>query len=152
MLHLNIPWVARHAQQAALERLRRLSSAGLDVASFLNEVNRVVCQIVPNGTHAIEAPFWYPLDPDSHLVTSIYGQGCDVDAGDYMRWDLLADDVMKTADVLNNSRGVQTLHEVTEGHRSAVRSTPRSWLPTVWPRRCSWPCVHRPVTIGARRD
>lgn len=111
MLHLNI-----HAQQAALERLRRLSSAGLDVASFLNEVNRVVCQIVPNGTHAIETPYWYTLDPDSHLVTSIYGQGCDVDAGDYMQWDLLADDVMKTADVLNNPRGVQTLHEVTEGH------------------------------------
>jgi len=108
--------VARHAQQTALERLRRLSCAGLDVANFLNEVNPIVSQVVPNGTETIDAPWWYTLDPESHLVTSIYGQGCDVDAADYLRWELLADDVMKTSDVVNNPRGVQTLHEVTDGH------------------------------------
>jgi DNA-binding CsgD family transcriptional regulator len=105
----------RHGQQTALERIRRLSSAGLDVAGFLNEVNPIVCQLVSNGTATIESPFWYTLDPQSHLITSIYGQGCDVDPGDYMRWELLADDVMKTADVVRNPRGVQTLHEVTGG-------------------------------------
>lgn len=103
-------------ERDALDRLRRLTRAGLDVAGFLNEVNRVVGRIVPNGTETIDTPFWYTLDPESHLVTSIYGQGCDVETGDFMRWDLLGDDVMKTADVLANPRGVQTLHEVTDGH------------------------------------
>lgn len=114
--------VVRHGQQTALERLRRLSCAGLDVAGFLRAVNPIVGQVVPNGTHTIDAPFWYTLDPESHLVTSIIGEGCDVDAGEYMQWELLADDVMKTADVLSNPRGVQTLHEVTDGHpeRSAI--------------------------------
>lgn len=105
----------RHAQQTALERIRRLSCAGLDVAGFLKEVNPIVSQVVPNRVGELEAPFWYTVDPESHLVTSIYGEGCDVDPGEYMQWELLADDVMKTADVLGNPRGVQTLHEVTDG-------------------------------------
>jgi len=105
----------RHAQQTALEHIRRLSCAGLNVAGFLNEVNPIVCQLVPNGTETIDSPFWFTLDPESHLVTSIYGQGCDVDPSDYMRWELFADDFIKTADVVQNPRGALTLHEVTDG-------------------------------------
>jgi len=85
------------------------------VTGFLNEVNPIVCQLIPNGTETIESPFWFTLDPESHLVTSIYGQGCDVDPSDYMRWELLANDFIKTADVVQNPRGVLTLHEVTDG-------------------------------------
>lgn len=105
----------RDTQQTALERIRRLACGGLDVAGFLNEVNPIVCHRVPNGAGRIDAPFWYTLDPESHLVTSIYGEGCDIDPGDYMRWELLADDFIKTADVVRHPRGVLTLHEVTGG-------------------------------------
>ena len=87
------------------------------MAGFLDAVNPIICQVVPNGTETIETPFWYTVDPAvTRLVTSIYGQGCDLDPVEYMQWELLADDVMKTADVLRNVRGVQTLHEVTDGN------------------------------------
>jgi DNA-binding CsgD family transcriptional regulator len=105
----------RHAEQTALARIRQLSCAGLDVAGFLDEVNPVLNKLVSNGTETIDSPFWFTLDPESYLVTSIYGQGCDVDPGDYMRWELLADDFIKTADVVQNPRGVLTLHEATDG-------------------------------------
>lgn len=88
MPQVSVSPAKRHAQQTALERIRRLSCAGLDVAGFLNEVNPIMCQLVPNGTETIDSPFWFTLDPESHLVTSIYGQGCDVDPSDYMRWEL----------------------------------------------------------------
>ncbi|MBA3778521.1 MAG: helix-turn-helix transcriptional regulator [Chloroflexi bacterium] len=106
----------RHAQQMALERIRRLSCAGLDVAGYLDEVNPIVSHVVPNQAGEQKAPYWYTVDPASHLVTSVYGQGCDVEPSEYMKWELFAEDVMKTADVLANPRGVQTLHEVTDGH------------------------------------
>ena len=82
----------RHAQQTALERLGRLSCAGLDVAGFLNEVNPIVTRVVPNRVGELEAPFWFTVDPESHLVTSIYGEGCDLDPSEYMEWELLAED------------------------------------------------------------
>ena len=72
-------------------------------------------RLVPHGTETIDSPFWYTLDPESHIVTSIYGQGCEMDPGDYMRWELLADDFIKTADVVHHPRGVLTLHEATDG-------------------------------------
>ena len=115
MPHVSISPTQRHAQQTALERIRRLSRAGHDVAGFLNEVNPIVCQLVPNGTETIESPFWFTLDPQSNLVTSMYGEGCDVDPSEYMQWELLADDYIKTADVVQSARGALTLHEVTEG-------------------------------------
>ncbi len=115
MPQLRISAAGRHAEQTALERIRRASCAGLDVAGFVNEVNPIVGQVVRNGTETIDNPYWSTLDPESHLVTSIYGEGCEVDPGDYMRWELLADDFIKTADVVHHPRGVLTLHEVTNG-------------------------------------
>ena len=116
MPHVSISPTTRHAQQTALERIRRSARAGRDVAGFLNDVSPTICQLVPNGTDAIEAPFWFTLDPQSHLVTSIYGEGCDVDPSEYMQWELLAEDYIKTADVVTSARGALTLHEVTDGH------------------------------------
>lgn len=116
MPQIRVSATRRHAQQTALARIQRWSCAGLDVADFLNEVNPIVGGVVSNGTDTIESPFWFTLDPESHLVTSIYGQGCDIEPSDYMRWELLADDVIKTADVVRHPRGVVTLHEATDGH------------------------------------
>ena len=115
MPQLRVSAAGRHAEQTALARIRRASCAGLDVAGFVNEVNPIVGQLVSNGTETIDSPFWFTLDPESHLTTSIYGQGCDVDPGDYMRWELLANDFIKTADVVHSPRGVLTLHEATGG-------------------------------------
>lgn len=105
----------------ALARIRRLSCAGLDVAGYLNEINPIVNRLVPNGTETIDSPFWFTLDPESELVTCIYGEGCDVDPGDYMRWELLADDFLEIADVVHNRRGVLTLHEATDGQPERSR-------------------------------
>lgn len=116
MPHVRVAPARRHAEQTALERIRRASCAGLDVAAFLDDVEPIVSQLVPNGTVTIRAPFWFTLDPDSHLVTSIHGQGCDVDPAEYMQWELLADDVIKTADVVHAGRGAVTLHQMTDGH------------------------------------
>ncbi|TDD29762.1 LuxR family transcriptional regulator [Kribbella turkmenica] len=113
---VRITAAGRHAEQAALARIRRLSCAGLDVAAFVNQMNPIVTQRVSNGTATIDSPFWFTIDPESHLVTSIYGEGCDIDPGDYMRWELLTDDFIKTADVVHSPRGVLTLHEATGGH------------------------------------
>lgn len=115
MPKVGISVAGRDAVQTALARIRRGSCAGLDVAGFVNEVNPIVGELVSNGTETIDTPFWYTLDPESHLVTSIYGQGCDMDPGDYMRWELLADDFIKIADVVRDPRGVLTLHEATDG-------------------------------------
>lgn len=115
MPQIRISAASHHAHQSGLARIRGLSRAGLDVAGFLNEVNPIVSRVVSNGTETIDSPFWYTLDPESHLITSIYGKGCDLDPGDYMRWELLADDFIKTTDVVHNPRGVLTLHEVTAG-------------------------------------
>ena len=115
MPQVRVSAAGRHAEQTALARIRGLSCAGLDVAGFLNEVNPIVNKLVGNGTETIHSPFWFTLDPESQLVTSIYGEGCDVDPGDYMRWELLADDFIKTADVVQHPRGVLTLHEATDG-------------------------------------
>ena len=82
---------------------------------WLNEVNPIVTQVVPDRVGDLQAPFWFTVDPESHLVTSVYGEGCDLDPREYMEWELLADDFMKTADVLANPHGVQTLHGVTDG-------------------------------------
>lgn len=115
MPQIRVSAAGRHAEQTALARIRQASCAGLDVAGFVDEVNPIVGRLVGNGTETIDSPFWYTLDPESHLVTSIYGRGCDVDPGDYMRWELLADDFIKTADVVHHPRGVLTLHEATDG-------------------------------------
>lgn len=122
MPQVGVASTRRHAQQAALARIRQLSRAGLDVVGFLNEVTTIVSRLVPNGAGSIDSPYWFTLDPESHLVTSIYGQGCDVEPSKYMQWELFTDDFMKTAEVLGNPRGVQTLHEVTGGEPQ------RSWF------------------------
>lgn len=121
MPQVRLTAAGRHAEQAALARIRQLSCAGLDVAGFLNEVNPIVNRLVSNGTQTISSPFWYTLDPESQLVTSIYGEGCDIDPVDYLRWELLSDDFIKTADVVQNPRGVLTLHEVTGGQPERSR-------------------------------
>jgi hypothetical protein len=64
----------------------------------------------------MEQPYWYTLDPESHLITSDYGgSGCSLDTAAVMRWECLDDDVNKYAEVLCHLRGMQTLHEVTGG-------------------------------------
>ncbi len=121
MPQIRITAAQRDAEQTALARIRRLSCAGLDVAGYLNQVNPILSSVVSNGTESIHSPFWYMLDPESRLITSIYGEGCDIDPSDYMRWELLADDYIKTADVIHHPLGVLTLHEVTDGRPERSR-------------------------------
>ncbi len=110
-----------YAKARAHERIREISRAGLDVASFLNEASSVLALAVPNENH-LSGPYWYTLDPGSRLITSDYGgEGCELDTSEVMRWEYLDDDVNKYADVLGHPRRVQTLHEVTGGEPERSR-------------------------------
>ena len=64
----------RHAQQMALERIRRLSCAGLDVAGFLDEVNPIVSHVVPNQAGEQKAPYWYTSTPRRTLSPAFTGR------------------------------------------------------------------------------
>ena len=109
-------------KERAHDRIRRLAHANLDVAHFLDEASAAIAAAVPNGTDYMEQPYWYTLDPESHLITSDYGgSGCSLDTAAVMRWEYLDDDVNKYAEVLRHPRGVQTLQEVTGGRPERSR-------------------------------
>ena len=111
-----------YAKERALDRIRRLSSAGLDVAGFLDQASAALAPAVPNGTDLMEWPYWYTLDTESRLITSDYGgEGCSLDTSAVMRWEYLDDDVNKYDEVIRHPRGVQTLHEVTGGEPERSR-------------------------------
>ncbi|MBA2571039.1 MAG: LuxR family transcriptional regulator, partial [Chloroflexi bacterium] len=110
-----------YAKARAHDRIREISRAGLDVASFLDEASSVLALAVPNENH-LSGPYWYTLDPGSRLITSDYGgEGCELDTSEVMRWEYLDDDVNKYADVLAHPRRVQTLQEVTGGEPERSR-------------------------------
>lgn len=109
-------------KERAHDQIRRLAHAGLDVAHFLDEASAAIAPAVPNGTDSMQQPYWYTLDPESHLITGDYGgSGCSLDTAAVMRWEYLDDDVNKYAEVLRHPRGVQTLHEVTGGQPERSR-------------------------------
>jgi DNA-binding CsgD family transcriptional regulator len=106
-------------EEASL-RVRQLSRTGQDAHAFFETAGEIVTSAVPIGG---APPFWNTIDPSSQLITSIHFSGeCFFDLGGQMAWEYIADDVNKTADVIANQRGVQTLHEVTGGNpeRSSV--------------------------------
>lgn len=112
--------MARLSMEDASVRVRQLARAGLDAHAFFEVAGETVTRTVPIGG---APPFWNTIDPSSQLITSIHFSGeCFFDLGGQLAWEYLADDVNKTADVIANRRGVQTLHEVTGGNpeRSAV--------------------------------
>jgi DNA-binding CsgD family transcriptional regulator len=112
--------MARLSLQEASVRVRQLARAGLDAHAFFERAGETVARAVPIGG---APPFWNTIDPSSQLITSIHFSGeCFFDLGGQMAWEYIADDVNKTADVIANQRGVQTLHEVTGGkpERSSV--------------------------------
>lgn len=112
--------MARLSMEEASVRLRQLARAGLDAHAFFEAAGETVARAVPIGG---APPFWNTIDPSSQLITSIHFSGvCFFDLGGQMAWEYIADDVNKTADVIANQRGVQTLHEVTGGNpeRSSV--------------------------------
>ncbi len=111
-----------YAKERSFDRIRALSRAGLDVACFLRDASDALASAIPNGTPHLDGPYWYTLDPEARLITSTYGgEGCDLDTSAVMRWEYLDDDVNKYAEVLRHPRGVQTLHEVTDGHPERSR-------------------------------
>jgi DNA-binding CsgD family transcriptional regulator len=112
--------MARLSKERAGERVRQLAGSGLDAHAFFEAAGETVARAVPIGG---APPFWNTVDPTSHLVTSIHFEGdCFFDVSDQTQWEYVADDVNKTADVISNPAGIQTLHEVTGGRpeRSTV--------------------------------
>jgi DNA-binding CsgD family transcriptional regulator len=94
-------------------RIRQLARAGLDTHAFFEAAGDTLSRAVPVGG---APPFWNTIDPSSHLITSVHFEGeCFFDLAGQLEWEYLADDVNKTADVIASDRGVQTLHQVTDG-------------------------------------
>jgi DNA-binding CsgD family transcriptional regulator len=114
--------VARLSMDAASARIRQLARTGLDTHAFFEAAGETLTRAVPVGG---APPFWNTIDPTSHLITSVHFNGdCFFDLAGQLEWEYFAEDVNKTSDVLVSERGVQTLHEVTDGspERSAVFS------------------------------
>jgi DNA-binding CsgD family transcriptional regulator len=106
--------MARLSMEEAGVRVRRLARAGLDAHAFFEAAGETVARAVPIGG---APPFWNTIDPSSQLITSIHFSGdCFFDLGGQIEWEYIAEDVNKTADVIANQQGVQTLHEVTGGN------------------------------------
>jgi DNA-binding CsgD family transcriptional regulator len=149
--------VGGYAKERARERIRAAARAGLDVASFLEEASAALSLAVPNENH-LNGPYWYALDPESRLIASDYGgEGCELDTAAVMRWEYLEDDVNKYLDVLDNPRGAQTLHEVTDGRpeRSriyrdymAVEAIAQEMLVALWWRGEAWGTVRLNRLVG----
>ena len=114
--------MARLSMDAASARIRQLARTGLDTHAFFEAAGETLKRAVPVGG---APPFWNTIDPKSHLITSVHFNGdCFFDLAGQLEWEYFAEDVNKTYDVLVSERGVQTLHEVTDGspERSAVFS------------------------------
>lgn len=110
------------------ERIARLTWHGYDVAEFLDHASEAINSAVPHHGGAC----WNTLDPASLLITSTYSYGWQIPSGVLDVEDLrslfrvlidheLSDDPMSSRAIATNVRGIQTLHEATDGDPS------RSW-------------------------
>jgi DNA-binding CsgD family transcriptional regulator len=101
-----------------MDKIVRVSGQGLDLVNLWRETNDVLTKAVPH----FEAPCWYTLDPASLLITSHFHEGVPEFPEDALIHEYYVDDVNKLVDVSRSDRGIQTLHEVTNGDPS---QTPR---------------------------
>ena len=99
----------------ALDQIQRLAGRGHDVATFFTASGEVLHDAIPSGMEDHNLPYWYTVDPDSLLITSVVGSDCEMSVADLMRFEYVEDDLNKVSEVLRNHRGIQTLHEVTDG-------------------------------------
>ena len=105
----------------AWDRLRRdldeLVGARLDVATFCAEAGPQLARVVPSCAGAAESPTWYAIDPDSILVTGVYGRECEIDTAAQMRWEYVAQRLSVMAAVYGlSSREQQVVQLVVKGH------------------------------------
>ena len=105
-------------KQRALDKIVRLTGQGMDLVSLWRETNGVLSDVVPHFGGAC----WYTLDPASLLITSHFNEYMPELPRDALVHEYYEDDVNKLVDVARSERGIQTLHEVTNGDPS---QTPR---------------------------
>ncbi len=99
------------AAEPVTDRVAELAARGYDVATFLDNAGEAIDRAIPNLGRS-----WYTLDPASLLITSSYGQGCEVSIEDILRFEYFEDDFNRALDVARNPVGVQTLRQATDGH------------------------------------
>src|SRR5688500_15628897 len=114
--------MSRPELSSALDQIQRLAGRGHDVATFLSSAGEVLHDAVPSGMEDHNHPYWYTVDPDSLLITSVVGSDCEWSVAELMQFEYVEDDVNKVSEVLANHSGIQTLHEVTEGNPSRSRA------------------------------
>lgn len=106
------------ARQRALDKVIRLSGQGLNVVDLWKQTGQILGDVVPHYGGAC----WYTLDPASLLITSHFNPSMPELPHDALVHEYYEDDVNKLVDVARSDRGIQTLHEVTNGDPSG---TPR---------------------------
>ena len=105
-----------YAKERARERIAELSTHGLDLVGFWDEVREALAPAVPHHM----APCWFTFDPASCLVTSHYDHNEIPELPhDWLAHEYYEDDAHKMADVARSERGISTLHEATGGDPSS---------------------------------
>jgi DNA-binding CsgD family transcriptional regulator len=104
--------------ERVLDRVRELALAGHDLDRFFEAATEAISSTIPNHTLT-----WYALDPSSNLITSIHG-GVDLDVSEEVHWEYVEDDLLKSGDVVHDTRGVQTFRQVTKGRPERSPSYP----------------------------
>ena len=107
-----------YARERARDRVAELATRGLDVDAFFAEAGEAIARAVPYS----DVPCWFTLDPASLLITSSHSQDDPQVPHEWLAWEYLDDDVMKTAETARSTRGIQTLAQATGGDPSRCRA------------------------------
>ena len=103
--------MSEDARQRAVDRIARLASRHLDLATFWSACSEVIDPALPNYGGAC----WFTLDPDSLLVTSHVNETLPELPSNWGALEYYEDDVHKLSDVVTSPSGVSTLLAATGG-------------------------------------
>ena len=106
-----------YAKERARDRVAELATRGLDVEAFFRAAGEAIAPAIPFA----DVPCWFTLDPASLLITSSHSEDDPEVPHEWLVWEYLEDDVMKTADTARSRQGIQTLLEASGGHPSRCR-------------------------------
>jgi len=102
--------VRETARSRVLERLVRLSGAGLDLATFIDEADALVGRVIPH-----EGACWHTLDPATMIQTGSWTLNLPSHGAEAAENEYLSDDFNRFADLARSARHSASLTEATGG-------------------------------------
>jgi DNA-binding CsgD family transcriptional regulator len=114
--------VSGYTRQRVGDRIERLATSGLDVASFLSQAGAALDRAVPSDTDTLPSPAWVTLDPGTLLITSAYAGGCEMPIEDVVHLEYASEmPSNRVGDVVRHPRGVQTARDVATADPGGAR-------------------------------